>query len=188
VRACEYDREREELLLARGYTKTKQGEVIREKPYVGNQPPPGMPAGYRLHCVRPGHPGDCERYAALLNAAFRRDIHNAKEIAAFTLNSPSFNSELELAAVAPDGSFAALAGMIYDADNRFGLFEPVCATPEPRPLGLTGALMLEGHRRVRALGAEHCYVGTGMGMAANRFYNAIGFKVIHTCWYWKKEI
>jgi len=50
--------------------------------------------------------------------------------------------------------------MIYDAANRFGLFEPVCATPGPRPLGLTGMLMREGVRRATALGAEAVYVGT----------------------------
>lgn len=188
VPAWDYDAELEELLRARGYTNTQHGEVIREKPYTGNEVPPQMPDGYKLHGVRRGHLEDCERYAALLNAAFRRDFHKAAEIATFTLNSPSFNPELELVAVAPDGGFAALAGMTYDDDNRFGLFEPVCAIPGPRPLGLTGKLMLEGHLRVRALGAEHCYVGTGIGAAANRFYDSVGFKVLHTRWYWKKEL
>ena len=102
--------------------------------------------------------------------------------------SPSFSPELELVAVAPDGSFAALAGLIYDAANRFGLFEPVCATPAPRPLGLTGALMLEGFRRMQSLGAEICYVSSGIGMAANRFYEAVGFKPVATGHYWVKEV
>ena len=166
-----------------------KGDVVREKPYTAELcPRMELPGGYRLHTVRPGHPEDCERYAALLNAAFRRSFHSAAEIVTFTENSPSFCQELELVAVAPDGSFAALTGMIYDQDNRYGLFEPVCATPEPRPIGLTGALMLEGWRRVRALGAEHCHVGTGIGMPANRFYEAVGFKIIRTGLYWVKEL
>ena len=43
-------------------------------------------------------------------------------------------------------------------------------------------------QRVRELGAEHCYVGTGSGRAANRFYGAVGFKVIRTGWFWVKEM
>jgi mycothiol synthase len=185
----EYDKERQEQLHQRGYTRTDAGDVLREKPYnVQDVPAPTMPEGYRLHEVRPGHPEDCERYAALLNAAFKRSIHTAKELATFTTMSPSYCQEIELVAVAPDGSFAALTGMTYDEDHRFGSFEPVCAVPGPKPLGLTGKLMLEGYRRVRQMGAEHCYVGTGIGMAANRFYDAVGFKIIHMGWYWKKKL
>jgi len=184
----DYDSERLELLQARGYRQSSEGDVMREKPFSGQEQPARLPAGYTLHCVRPGHPEDCARYAELLNAAFRRTFHNALQLMTFTANSPSFRSELELAAVAPDGSFSALTGMIYDADNRVALFEPVCATPARRPLGLTAALMQEGHYRVRQLGAEHCYVGTGAGMAANRFYNACGFKIFQTGWMWEKEM
>jgi len=188
VFAWEYDTRRQKLLASRGYQRMSSGDILREKPYDGKPiVVPSMPMGYRLHCVRPGHAEDCKRYAELLNASFKRTFHKAQELVTFTTQSPSFRSELELVAVAPDGKFAALAGMIYDEDNRFGSFEPVCATPGPRPLGLTGILMLEGYRRVRELGAEHCYVGTGTGMAANRFYAAVGFKIIHTGWFWVKE-
>lgn len=185
----EHDESRQSLLRQSGYTRTEAGDVQREKPYNGEEvPAPVMPKGYRVHEIRPGHQGDCERYAALINAAFKRSIHSTQEMVNFTTMSPSYRQEIELSAVAPDGSFAALAGMTYDEDNRFASFEPVCATPSPRPLGLTGKLMLEGYRRVREMGAEHCYVGTGIGMAANRFYQAIGFKIFQTGRYWKKEL
>ena len=189
VLAWEWDGLRRELLASRGYIRTTAGEVLREKPYPnGEIPPHPLPAGYRLHEVRPGNREDAQRYAALLNAAFRRDFHQAADIVNFTANSPSFRSELELAAVAPDGSFAALTGMIYDEDNRCGHYEPVCATHGPRPLGLTGWLMYEGWRRVRELGAEHCYVGTGVRAKANRFYAACGFELLQTGWFWRKEL
>ena len=185
----DYDQHLQAVLAERGYTQTEHGDVVRCRPYEGDaRPPLAMPAGYKLHEVRPGHSGDSGRYAALLNAAFRRTFHTALEVATFTSNSPSFRSDLELVAVAPDGSFAALAGMTYDAANRVGSFEPVCATPEPRPLGLTATLLDTGWHRVRALGARHCYVGTGIGMAANRFYEACGFKVIHSGHYWRREL
>jgi mycothiol synthase len=182
------DLPRQELMHRRGYSQTMRGEVLRR--FCGPPPPQpaAWPAGYTLHTMRPGHPGDCERYAALLNDAFRRTIHSAQEVATFTTLSPSFDARLELIAAAPDGSYCALAGMIYDADNRYGLFEPVCATRKPRPLGLTGGLLHEGVRRVLALGARECYVGTSFGMPANRFYSAAGFKVVYRAPYWEKEL
>jgi len=188
VFAWDFDDQRRELLSARGYQQLESGDVMREKPYAGEETAPRMPDGYRLHRIRPGNPEDCERYAALLNAAFRRVFHSAAEIATFTLNSPSFDPQLELVAVAPDGSFAALAGLFYDADNSFGLFEPVCATPLRRPLGLTAALMQEGHRRVHERGAKHCYVPSSLGRPANRFYDACGFCQIQVGHMWKKEL
>lgn len=188
VFASDGDAQRQGLLARRGYTRTKGGEVLRRWASPDPPPPAPLPAGYRFHELRPGDPEDCERYAVLINAAFRRTFHKAEEIANFTLHSPSFRADLELIAQAPDGSFAALAGMIYDAQNGYGLFEPVCATPGPRPLGLTGLLMREGVRRAMALGARDVYVGTGYGMAANRFYNAVGFKVVHSGSYWAKDM
>jgi predicted N-acetyltransferase YhbS len=188
VFASDSDVQRQELLARRGYVQTAGGEHLRRWASADPPQPAPLPAGYRLHTMRPGHPEDCARYAALLNAAFRRTCHGAEEVANFTLHSPSLRADLELIAVAPDGAFAALAGMIYDSANRYGLFEPVCATPAPRPLGLAGWLMHEGVRRVMALGAQDCYVGTGYGMPANRFYAAAGFKVIHSGSYWAKEL
>lgn len=188
VFAADTDQQRQELLVSRGFTRTKGGEVLRRWQNPEPPPPVALPTGYRFHELRPGDPQDCERYAVLINAAFRRTFHKAEEIANFTLHSPSFRADLELIAQAPDGSFAALAGMIYDAQNDYALFEPVCATPGPRPLGLTGLLMHEGVRRVLALGARDVYVGTAYGLAANRFYNAVGFKVVHSGSYWAKDM
>jgi mycothiol synthase len=188
VFAGDADALRLELLNAHGYMRTKGGEHIRRwLPPAPPEPQP-LPAGYRLHTLRPEDHGDCARYAALLNAAFRRTIHSAEEVANFARHSPSFDPQLELIAQAPDGSFAALTGMIHDAQNGYALFEPVCATPNPRPLGLTGLLMHEGVRRAVALGAREVYVGSGYGMAANRFYTAAGFRVVHSGSYWAKEL
>lgn len=188
VFAGDDDALRLELLADRGYIRTAGGEHIRRWHSPAPPPPAPLPGGYRLHTMRPGDELDCARYAALLNAAFRRTVHSAQEVANFTLHSPSFDAQLELIAQAPDGSFAALAGMIYDARNGYALFEPVCATPGPRPLGLTGLLLHEGVRRAMALGARDVYVGSSYGMPANRFYTAAGFEVVHSGSYWTKEL
>ena len=61
------------------------------------------------------------------------------------------------------------------------------STPAFAPVGTQGTVKAVDPRDLRELGAEHCYVGTGIGMAANRFYDSVGFKVIHTGHMWEKE-
>ena len=145
-----------------------------------------MAEGYIMRTTRPGDMNDCERMADLLNAAFKRNIHSAKEYHTFTTQSPSYRSDIDLVAEAPDGSLAANAGMIYDEDNRFGLFEPVCTHPDHLRKGLASTLMFEGLHRVRDLGATDLYVGTGDQVAANALYETIGFTEVYKGYYWRK--
>ena len=41
-----------------------------------------------------------------------------------------------------------------DSDNKAGLFEPVACLPDYRRRGLSRAMVVEGLRRLKALGAE----------------------------------
>jgi len=182
----EYDSPRRSLLERRGYEKTSHGGVIRRLRFGNKQiPRPVIAEGYILRTTRPDD-DDCRKIADLFNAAFNRDIHTAKEIRTFMASSPSYRNDLDLVAEAPDGTLAALVGMIYDEVNRYGLFEPVCTHPDHQRRGLAGTLMFEGLHRVRALGATEAYVGTGDQVDANRLYESIGFTVVHKGYIWRK--
>jgi predicted N-acetyltransferase YhbS len=156
----------------------------------GNKPisRPTLAKGYALREVRPDDESDCQSLADLLNAAFKRTCHTAGEYAAFAVNSPSYRSDLELVAEAPDGSIAALVGMIYDEINRYGLFEPVATHPNHLRKGLASALMFEGLHRVKALGATHAYVETGDQVATNKLYEYVGFPETYRGYVWRKII
>ena len=131
---------------------------------------------------------DCVHMAELLNAAFNRPgFHQAEEYHNFITRSPGFIHELNLVAVAPDGSFAAHAALNYDEANRYAIFEPVCTHPDHRRKGLAQALMLEGLRRVREIGATYVEVSTGDDAPANALYDSIGFTEYYKAYYWKKE-
>ncbi len=183
----EYDSFRYRLLEEFGYEKTTSSEVQRRLRF-GNKfiPPAIIPSGYVLRTTRPDDQDDCQRIADLLNTAFKRDFHTAEEYRVFSAKAPCFHHNLDLVAVAPDGSFAAYVGVPYIEENRYGVFEPVCTHPDHLRKGLARSLMLEGFRRLKTLGAVDVYVGTGDQIAANELYNAIGFTEAYKKSMWQK--
>ena len=183
----EYDAPRRRLLEKRGYEKRPGFGFIRRMRF-GNWPlpKPMMAEGYILRTTRPNDEGDCQRIADLLNAAFNRDFHTAEEYHTFTKMAPSYRNDLDLVAEAPDGSLAAYVGLPYDEVNRTGIFEPVCTHPDHRRKGLARALMFEGLRRLKALGAADVTVGTGAMEPANRLYESIGFSEEYKGYVWRK--
>jgi predicted N-acetyltransferase YhbS len=58
--------------------------------------------------------------------------------------------------------------------TRTGAFEPVAVVPEHQRLGLGKALMFEGLRRIRKLGATQATVGS-YGPIAGALYESAGF-------------
>ena len=83
-------------------------------------------------------------------------------------------------------TLAAYVGVPYDATNRLGIFEPVCTHPNHRRRGLARTLMLEGLRRLQAIGARDVMVDTGDMIPANRLYDSIGFSEVVRVYGWRK--
>ncbi len=183
----EYDALRQRLLAERGFQATADWGMIRHL-RLGMRPlaEPVIPAGYALRPTNPADPADCQRIADLLNAAFGRSFHNAAEYHNFCRLAPCFRRDLDLVAVAPDSSFAAYVGVPYDETNRRGIFEPVCTHPDHLRKGLASALMQEGLRRLKALGAIDATVDTGDRTPANRFYDSFGFTEAYRGVAWRK--
>ena len=185
--AYEYDVLRQRLLAERGFEKTAYWGMIRYM-RLGEQPlaQPVVAEGYTIRTTQPQDMADCQRMADLLNAAFRRDFHNAGEYHNFCRLAPSFHPDLDLVAVAPDDTFAAYVGVPYDETNRRGIFEPVCTHPDHQRRGLAGALMQEALLRLRAIGAVDATVDTGDMVPANRFYDSMGFTEAYKGFAWQR--
>jgi mycothiol synthase len=188
----EYDAPRRRLLEKRGYEKTSDGWITRIL-HLANQPlpEPVLAEGYTLRATYPKDHSevwnDCVRMADVLNAGFNRNnVHSAADSLNFFTHSPSFRNDLNLVAVAPDGSFAAHVGLTLDVTNRYAIFEPVCTHPAHRRKGLAQTLMFEGLQRIQRLGANHVEVSTGDADAANALYDSIGFSEAYKAQYWKK--
>ena len=173
----DYDLPRRELLRERGYEELQTGGWQRRLRFGAWEitRPPATP-GYRLRSTGDDTlDDDAARMAALLNAAFGRTIHSAAEYRTFATTSPSFRHDLNLVAEAADGSFAAHVGLTLDEANGHGIVEPVCTHPVHRRHGLAQALIIDGLRRLRDLGAATCSVETGDMEPANALYRSIGF-------------
>jgi mycothiol synthase len=183
----EYNSPRRSLLEQRGFEKMPYGGVTRRL-RLGNRPlpPVNVAEGYTVRSTRPNDMSDCQRVADVLNAAFNRDCHTARELHNFMTLSPSFRHDLDLVAEAPDGSFAAYVGITYDETNQRGIYEPVGTHPDHQRKGLARALMFEGLHRLKAIGAKDVYVGTGDMIPANRLYEAVGFTEAYKGYTWRK--
>jgi mycothiol synthase len=183
------DAQRQRLLTRRGYEMQPNGgwqrwlRFSRAKPNTAAK----LRDPYRLRTTLPTEE-DCARMAALLNAAFGRAVHTSREYRTFIDRSPSFEPELNLVAVAPDGSFAAHVGVTYDASNEHGMIEPVCTAPAHQRQGLASALLGEGIRRLAARGAQSAALDTGDDPAVNAFYAAAGFVEAHHGHWWRRRV
>lgn len=189
IYAPDYDAHRQWILTEQGFEKMSYGGMTRHMRLgKGTIPQPTVCEGYTMRITDPEDLVDCQRIADLLNAAFRRNFHNAQEYQNFTRYAPSFHRELDLVMVAPDGTFAAYVGIPYDETNRRGIYEPVCTHPDHQRRGLARALMLEGLHRLRAMGAIDATVDTGDMIPANALYNALGFTEAYKGYAWRKIV
>ncbi len=93
---------------------------------------------------------------------------------------PGYYRDLDVVAVAPDGTIAAYVNGWIDPVNRVGDFGPVGALPAYRRQGLTRAVQLECLRRMRALGMDRASVSTGeTNTPALGLYESVGFERVN---------
>jgi len=177
VWAMEDDPLRPALLAERGYEPREwvdhkwRGDLARPRPE------PVVAPGYDIRSLGDGlellercyasglgfHEGDTA--VALENRAdpsWYRNIQNA----------PLYRRDLDLVAVAPDGAIAAFCTLWFDDVTRSAYVEPVATVPAHRRRGLARALLLEGLRRARRMGATLATVG-GFSQAANGLYRSV---------------
>ena len=173
--AVDSDREHVGVLKSRGYEPTGQSRDWRIRTLETVIPTIDPPTGYTIrHLVSPE---DLEKRASLTEHPY----------AVHLVRAPTYRPELNLAVIAPDGRFAAFCTAWLDEQNRVGVFEPVECLPEFRRLGLTRAMMSEGMRRLKRLGAaEACIVNRGDNIPARRLYESLEFQLVGRIELWMR--
>lgn len=184
--AYAWDTERQERLARRGYAP-KEDWFWHHRRRPANIPVPALPVaeGYTVRSVTPAE-SDVERWVACTNTVFGQS-YTPERHRNFQRHSPSHNYDLHIVAEAPDGTFAAFAGLTVAAANRYGLFEPVGTHPDHRRKGLAAAVMHEAIRRVQALGTVDVLYVANWGTAdAGKLYASVGMELYATEHAWVK--
>lgn len=191
IEILEGDAFMEQVAEAEGYSST--GTAIFQLSHRSldvDTGPPRLADGAVVRAVQEDRAGELEARVAL-----HRDVWAS---AKFSLpgyqrlrQRPVYRPDLDLIAVAPDGGFAAYAIVWLDPETLVVEFEPVGSSPQYRQQGYASAVMVEGLRRARALGAKDAIVFTGTDeryAPARRLYTSQGFRVIGPCQIWKKPV
>lgn len=166
------------LLERRGYSRGKWVEHQWRRDLGASIPEAPIPAGY---AVRPL--GDVDELPARSWASWRGfhpdepdDEYQGWEWYLNVQRCPLYRRDLDIVAVAPTGSpggeIASFCTLWYDDVTRSAYVEPVATVPEHQRLGLARAVITEGLRRAKRLGATRAFVG-GYEAAPNALYASV---------------
>ena len=179
VWADEKDKFRKELLRQRGYQKGSWAEYKRYRSL--DNPIPEAPAapGYTIRPVGDGLELLERCYASGLgfhDGDIRMAVDNRKDVSWYRniQTAPLYRRDLDLVAFAPDGAIASFCTVWFDDVTRCGVFEPVATVPDYQQRGLGKAVMCEGLRRLRRMGATMAFVGSN-STEAGALYASVGF-------------
>ncbi len=97
-----------------------------------------------------------------------------------------YRRDLDIVAVSPAGEIVGFLTLWYDDVTRTGYFEPIGVNPDHHRQGLASAMMCEGMRRIKRLGATHVTVGAANDAAKATYAGVMGADCDHYC-LWVKE-
>lgn len=101
-----------------------------------------------------------------------RDNRNHPDWYRHIQTAPLYRRDLDIVAVASDGSIASFCTIWFDDVTRTAYFEPVATVPAHQRKGLGKAVMLEGLHRNKQMGCKVAFVG-GYSQAANALYTSV---------------
>ena len=193
VWAHEQDELRKDVLARHGYTKGDEREYQRRRSLSGDImtpiPEAPVPEGYAVRAL-----GDVEDLPPRSYVSWKAfhphepdDQYDGWEWYRNVQRAPLYRRDLDLVAVAPGGEFASFCTIWFDDVTRTGAFEPVGTAPSHQRQGLAKAVMSEGLRRIKRLGATLAYVGS-YTPAAHALYASVGFTEYDLSRPWVKEL
>lgn len=175
------DQERRELTAAHGFARDRQACYVHFQRHLDTQPPPAVvPPGF---VIRPlAGAAEAAAYAEVHRAAFGGEAMTGRWRER-TMAAPLYQRDLDLVAVAPDGTLAGFCVGWHEPARDVAQFEPVGVHPRYQRRGLSRALLTEMLRRFKRRGARVAIVETEFERTAARAaYRAVGFEQAHTIW------
>jgi mycothiol synthase len=177
------------LFSQRGYLRSKySAEHMRRRTLSQPLPDFDPPAGYTVRAL--GDECDLPARSWLSWKAFHPDEPDESYQGwEWYLNIqciPLYRRDLDLIAVSSNEEMAAFCTVWFDDVTRTAVFEPVGTHPAHQQRGLGKALMSEGLRRAKRLGATLATVSS-YGKAAHALYESVGFTEYDLLEPWIKE-
>ncbi len=183
VWASEHDTLRQAILSRRGYSKGDWPAYRRRRLLDGPIADAPTPPGYTVRAL-----GGLEELPARSWASWRAfhpdepdEDYEGWEWYPNIQRMPLYRRDLDIVAVVvpppassggPPIEIAAFCTVWYDDVTRTGYIEPVGVRPSHHRRGLGKAVMCEGMRRLKRMGALAAFV-TGYGPAANALYASV---------------
>lgn len=174
------DKALQEILTRRGFQRIDRVGLAEYKHRCSlDEPLPDVPAtpGYAIRALRDGLELLERCYA--MGLGFRRDDAEAARAKRdhpewyYQLQSaPLYRRDLDIVAVAEDGSIASFCTIWFDDVTRTACFEPVATVPSHQRRGLARAMMVEGMHRLKHMGCKVAFV-SGSSKAANALYFSV---------------
>jgi len=176
-------------LQARGFQCIGAGTVCMSQSLDYPLPQPGLPEGYTVR----GSKGETEvvARATAQYSAFTNTIPFDRYVDRFRgfMQSPVYDPELDVVAVAPDGRIDSFCIVWLDPVTGVGLFEPVGTHPDFQRRGLGKAVMSEALRRLKERGMERAIVSTNADNTPGiKLYEAAGFHITNRLGTYEKKL
>ncbi len=177
----EDDAWRRALLEQNGFVLGEEGCYHMVRSLDQPIPEPELPPGLRIRSLA----GEAEAPAWVrLHRAGWGTENMTVEYKLAMMHTPAYDPELDLVAVAPEGSLAAYCvGYISEEENawsgqRGGYLDPIVTHPRYQRRGLAKALMLAGLRLLRRGGMQAARLGTDFqNIPMQRAAQSVGFQV-----------
>lgn len=178
-----------DILTRRGYIRSRfLAEYMRSRPFTKPVPDSVPQSGYTVRTL--GDESELPARSWLSWKVFHPDEPDEKyqgwEWYKNVQRVPIYNRDLDIVAVAPDGELAAFCTVWYDDVTRTAVFEPVGTHPDHQKRGLGKAVMSEGLRRARKLGATLATVSS-YSTGAHALYESMGFNDVDLVEPWIRE-
>ena len=186
AQALESDTELTSYLTSHGFSRTESFYVHMRRELDGEIPAPALPEGWTAR-----HVGDEDEWQRRVD--LHREVYHPSRVTLEAYRrlrrAALYRPELDLVVVSPEGEFASYCICWYDPQTRIGEFEPVGTRAAFRRRGLGKALMYEGQRRLRALGARTAIVLTnGDNIPAIPLYQSAGFRIEEREYLYKRPL
>ena len=174
------DKARQEILAQRGFQRVDrpgEQEYQHRRSLDEPLPPVRQIMGYTIRPMGDGLELLERCYASGLGF-HDNDIHTARENRDHPewyhhiQSAPLYRRDLDIVAVASDGSIASFCTMWFDDVSRTAYIEPVATVPAHQKRGLGKAVIVEGLHRLKRMGCKVAFVG-GYSPAANALYFSV---------------